>query len=1089
MKASVNVTLGLVLAAVLATPTFAQDIAVVDEPVAAESAAASLLELPARLTLHEASLTTALTALYEQSGVRVAFSPSLLPQKEVSCQCAEATVRDALDWILAGTDFRYSAVGQQVLVEPAPAPLRPQELTRVMLARLGDDSAQQSPTFGYRSNSSTAGGARAFVDGVITGSVTHAGTGRPLSGVQVFVEGTSLGSLTDAEGQYRIASVPEGDVTVRAQMIGYGARDQTVTVAAGESVAVNFELRESAIGLDEVVVTGTPGGTQRRALGTSLSTVDAVELMDRSPITSFDQLLQGRDAGVLSVGASGTVGSVGQLQLRGITSITQGSRPLIYVDGVRLEDSRGMVTSGEATSRLADLNLQDIERVEIIKGAAASTLYGSEASAGVIQIFTRRGQSAEPQYSVSLRTGLNHLGDVFPLMHPDPQYPSANDILRTGLYQEHSASVRGQTDIVNYYASGSYLANEGVVPNNDQQRISGRVNLGIAPSEALSLDFTTNFIRSELSTMVLDNVTTGLLGNIMMGNPVVAGTESDPYGGAFMPIHHALTQVRDQSTFRFIGGVTAAHRIGDVLSQSLTVGLDFGDREQILEWPYSDELDWPRSSRSTARERNLRTNLDYAATWVADFSPSISSELSVGGQLALRDMALVSATGQDFAAPGLSLIDGTAVRDVGETTLSYTTGGIFIQEQLGFDNILFITAGLRVDGSSVFGEDFGFQAYPKLSGSYVISDAPWFRAPWVSSLRFRAGYGLAGMQPGAFDAQRTYAPFNHVHGQAGIRQATLGNPDLSPEITREFEGGFDGGFLNDRLTAQATVYRQRTTDLLVDRSFPASGGFTTNQVTNVGEIQNQGAEITLGGAAVQRRGLELRLTAAYAYNDSRVVDLEDVEELNLDRFGTRLVEGHAIPSKWGRVIVGTDPDGTPIASDEDVYLGDAIPPHNGSFRADLDMGALQIFSNLQWAAGHVVTYEGRRFMIQRRTGAEYWQTVIDAGGNENDPAVQNLLATAQCCIGEFTESGDWMKLREVGLSYQIPDRIFGGAEGRRSARLNLSARNLFTLTGYSGTDPEIAAQFGDDSTGLRVSSEFFSLPQPRQFVVGLNVDF
>ncbi len=925
--------------------------------------------------------------------------------------------------------------------------------------------------------------------GTITGQILEEGTGQGMAGVQVMVEGTGIGTVSGSDGSYELDNVPSGEVAVAAEMIGFASQTRTVQLGAGETVEVDFVLAPEALGLDEIVVTGTAGGTQRRALGASLSSIDAESLTEVAPLTSMEQLLQGRAAGVVGLGTSGTVGATGSLNLRGITSLTQGAQPLIYIDGIRLETSRGMVSSGEAVSRLADVNLQDIERVEVIRGAAASTLYGSEASSGVIQIFTKSGTTADPVYSLSTRVGANQVPRNFPLMHPDPQYPSANDLLETGLYHQTDASVRGSAGIANYYLSGSHSSDEGGIPGNFHDRSGMRLNLGLSPAEGFEVDVRTNFVRSQVGTLIMDNVTTSVLGNLMLGNPVELGTDRDPYGGAFMPIDHALEQIRQQDTYRFMGGTTLSQRMGDRFTHRLTLGLDFSDSEQLTAWPYSEELSFPRSQRNVTRERNTRTNFDYAGTLFFGLGERWDGEFAFGAQLAQRDQSATITEGLDFAAPGLGLLGGTAQRDADESELNYATGGFFVQQQFGYEDRVFVTAGLRVDGSSAFGDDFGLQPYPKVSGSWVLSESDWFHVPWVTSLRFRGGVGMAGMQPGAFDAQRTYEPFNHVGGQVAIRQATLGNPDLAPEVSREIEGGFEGSFFEDRMELEFTFYDQSTSDLLVSRSFPASAGFTANQLTNVGEMQNRGVELTLNGVVHQRAGLEWRMGATYSFNSNEMGDMEGLSSIEVDRFGTWIVEGYEVPSKWGIVSEGVDEEGIPIPSAEEQYIGPAMPPHNGSLRSELTWDRLHLFANAQWAVGHYVTYLGRPFMINSATGAEYYDTLIEAGGDTDAPEVRALRAQAACCPGDFVEPGDWLKLRELGASYTLPSRWMGGGDHRRSLRVFASGRNLLTFTGYSGTDPEIGAQFGDDDTGLRVSSEFFSLPQRRQLVMGLDLRF
>ncbi len=925
--------------------------------------------------------------------------------------------------------------------------------------------------------------------GTIRGRVTAQAGGRPLPNVTVSVQGTQRGAMTAQNGEYVITAVPVGTATVRAQLLGYGAGTRTVTVAVGQEVTADFALDQVAAALDALVITGQPGATRRREIGTSIAAIDVSETVQQAPITTMAELLQGRDAGITSLGASGTAGGGGTIVLRGMTSMTRDNSPLIYVDGIRLDagNSTLVTTGGQSTSRLNDINPADIARLEIIKGAAATALYGTEASNGVIQIFTKKGEPGQTDYRLGVKVGGTRIPSVFPYMHPDhDRYPSANDLLSTGLYQDYTGSVRGGLDKVGYYLGGGYTGDEGSFINNDFRRANGRLNLTLRPSDNVTADVSSNFTWSKAKLPMNDNYIYGILTTLLLGNPVIKGSEADPYGGAFISVPYVTTVQNTEETYRFTGGFTLQHKLGDRFSQRATIGLENVQGQGIGLWPYAPNDVRPQGSRSVNRRDNLQVNMDYSGSLNARVL-GIATSTSLGGQLFSTNVHRVSASGQKFAVPGVTLVGATSEQiNVGESEIKYTTAGAFIQEQLSFGDRLFVLGGVRVDGSSAFGKSFGLQVFPKASVSYVISDESWFSVPGVTSLRLRAGYGRAGQQPGAFDATRTYSTFTANNGQPAIHTSNLGNPDLAPEVSTEYEGGLEAGLFNDRMHLSATAYHQKTSDALLNRTYAPSLGFLSTQLTNLGSMRNIGVELSLGGTVYQGTKLTVDANAAYAYNDNKVLDMGGTPFIEIDRFGTRVTEGYPVGGKWEYVTVGRDARGYPIRSDEPVYLGVSMPPHTGSFGTDLTYGNVKLFANAQWAAGHIVNNMLKAYMPRGKTGERYFAAVI---ANNDDPvkptsdAVNILLAESRI-FGDFMEKADWLKLREVGLVYTLPaglSRLVGG----QSARLSLSARNLLTITGYSGTDPEISSTFNNGS--LSIGADYFTVPQARQFLVGFDI--
>ncbi|MGH7575585.1 MAG: TonB-dependent receptor plug domain-containing protein, partial [Longimicrobiales bacterium] len=369
--------------------------------------------------------------------------------------------------------------------------------------------------------------------GVITGTVTRTGTGQLLADVQISVGGTGIGMLTTGDGQFRLLDVPAGTHTISATLIGYGQEESEVEVTAGDAVTVDFELQTTAVQLDGIVVTGTGIAARRRELGNSIELITA-EQIAASGAVNIDEVLRGRVPGMTVQGASGQVGAGSQILLRGLTSLNGRNRPLIYIDGIRMND-RGAYendgagngrTGGQGATVLNSINPLDIERIEVIKGAAAATLYGTEASAGVIQIVTKRGISGQQRWTLSVEQGVSvpthvgpdsdptglHLNDCTvggPLRPeqtgPDPACPSSGSWLQNAHHQKYNLNVRGGTEDLDYFFGANWGNQQGIanVPTQyDPQEstdINVRGNFGITSFDNLEVRLNSSFTRRDIS--------------------------------------------------------------------------------------------------------------------------------------------------------------------------------------------------------------------------------------------------------------------------------------------------------------------------------------------------------------------------------------------------------------------------------------------------------------------------------------------------------------------------------------------------------------------------------------------------------------
>lgn len=957
-----------------------------------------------------------------------------------------------------------------------------------------------------------AADAAAQETGRIMGRVTTR-SAAPLPGVQVYLLGTEQGTITNEDGRFVIPNVRPGAHQVRVERIGFGSVTQDVTVAAGQTSTVDFLMNEEALGLDEIVVTGTAGAARRREVGNTIAQINVADIA--SPPPNIDQLLQGRSAGLIVGQGNGSVGSGAQIRLRGAVSVSQSNQPIIYVDGVRVRSdsyarnispTEGAGRGGNVTaSPLNDINPNDIERIEVLKGSAASTLYGTEAAAGVIQIFTKRGSSGSPRWTLQVDQGFNELRPFAPDVDVRPpeeitaesprgsySYKLMNlePYLRKGHRQKYALSVAGGGSALQYFISGQYDGNEGVLPLDLEEKTGLRGNFTFTPFSDLNVQVSTGYTRVDLSNTPAGNNAQGLILNAFRrernyfsnGNPDT--------------VRLVLNQDTRTRIDRYILGTTVNYQPTAAFTNKLTVGYDAAlqDNRSLRPYGYRQE---PLGKLYTGSNKYTTLTADFVSSYRLNLSEDINTTLSVGGQSVTEERFIVQAEGTRFAGPGDPDIDAASNRLSWEERVRVVNAGFFGQALLSLKDRYFLTFGVRVDGNSAFGDDLGLQSYPKVSGSYVISDED-FWSERLGVLKLRAAYGQSGRAPGTFDAVRTWVAEGYG-GQPIYLPENLGNAELGPERTGETEFGFDWSLFDNRLATEFTWYRQRTKDALFNVRKPPSEGFALTQQENVGEIQNQGIELNVNASLVDMPDWGVDLGFNVYTNKSEVLDLGSAVPFAAG--GGWVEVGQPVMVLRGVKIHNGERLEDPVNCESANYV-----PGNACYEMNVPIGpqqptlvlgispAVRLPKNIRLSArgeymgGHYIydgpTNEGVNRGIRWPTCADYYELTDNDRGNEATADRRYWCDSRFYQRGTRTWKADFFKLRDVTV--QVP---LGGLIPRTaSSTLTVSAQNWYRWRNkdFPIFDPEMVPNTGFGNQNPSITEH---IPPTSSIVASVRVVF
>ncbi|TXB68918.1 SusC/RagA family TonB-linked outer membrane protein [Phaeodactylibacter luteus] len=931
----------------------------------------------------------------------------------------------------------------------------------------------------------------------VTGNVSDS-SGEPLIGVSIIVKGSTTGTVTDFNGDF---SLNVGGESADLQFSYTGFASQTVNVTSGSST-INVVLEEDIANLEEVVVTGLASGIKRSNLANNVATISGQELTEVTTQQTVDGALYGKMTGVNIVSTSGAPGGGIAMRLRGVSSLTGNNQPLFIIDGVYISNveipnglrfASGANAGNEenASNRIADLNPEDIESIEVLKGASAAAIYGTRANAGVVIITTKQGKAGKTKVRFEQDFGANTIqryagrrqytaDEVEAAFGADErklfeEAQAAGEIFdyekeiygNTGFISDSRLSVSGGNDKTVFYFNTSYRDEEGIIENTGFDRFSMRLNVDHKITDKIRIGVNTNYINSFASRSFTGNENEGGLSygyNLAFTRdwvnlfPDELGNYPFNPNAAGNPIFVRDNTLNEERNNRLISGANLEINLFQndqtVVKVTGNAGLDFLFNETFVYVPETHQGQVGRQNGFIGAGRNKAFNYNYQSFLVVDhFTESninFNTQVGVSYLNFDRNFVLNQAT---QLIPGQRSLDNAGAQEIIQTLGTEEEFGFVAQEQINFDDKIIGTLGIRFDKSSLNGDPNKYFAFPRASLAVNVANFDFWNVGAVSQFKLRAAYGETGSSA-AFGSLFTSLVSTNIDGQVGVRAGgSLGDANLEPETSQELEFGADIGILDNKLNLGITYYIRDVENLLYQNSLPTSTGFVNESRRDL-DLRNQGLEISLGLTPVRTESFTWNSNVNYWFNRS------EVTRLGVPPFvppgvafglglGTFFVEqGQPITQ-----FKGNGPEGP-------ITIGDSEPDFQLGWFNQIKIGKNIDFNFLtHWKQGGDVLNLTR--------------LLTDLGG---------VTPEEYSDLEGYIEDGSYFRLREVGLYYTLPK--FTNAISR--LRVGVSGRNLITLTDYSSYDPEVSTKGG---SGLSNSIEVTPFPSSRQAYFHITAEF
>lgn len=958
----------------------------------------------------------------------------------------------------------------------------------------------------------------------VSGKVTSP-DGQSLPGVNVVLKGTTTGTITDGDGNYKLEAI-EG--TLVFSFIGY----QILEIPIDNRSVIDVKMEEDLTTLEQVVVVGY--GTQRKKdLTTAVAIVDQTAIKDR-PLTSAAEALQGKAAGVQVTQTSGKPGGEISIRVRGATSVQAGNEPLYVVDGVPTTDIRG-------------INANDIESMSVLKDASSAAIYGARAANGVVLVTTKRGKANTPQLQFLANVGVTEVTRKLDVLNTEQYRELMSEINNTivdpaltqntnwqdetygtGSFQNYQLSYSGGTDKSQYYVSGGYLNNKGIINPSEYNRYTLRLNLDNQVKEWLKMGTNFNFVRSKYKNTE-DNKAGGRGGVILsaLTTPPFLTIYNPDGSGQFAPNPFqpswenpvAFMEGADEGTTddRLIGNLNAEVKILEGLSFRTNFGVDYTiHRNDYFLDPFRTVF-----GRDPANHGIGRTDQSTTFAWLSENTFNYTKSFGVHNVNVLAGMTAQESTwertfieAKDFpSVPGVQTLNAAnQIVNAYTEANDWALASMLARVNYDYDGKYLFTATVRRDGSSKFAPGRHWGTFPSVSAGWRISAEPFMQSvTFINDLKLRAGWGKNGNQEGinnyAYYTQWGFRRRSDLgQGPEFVKESTLGGTGIQWEETTQTNIGIDLSVLNSRLTFTFDAYLKKTDGLLLDVGFPYYTGFDYLR-RNSGKVENKGLEFAISSINVES---DLRWTTDFniSMNRNKIMELNynDVYYYapmysNGDQYLVRMTEGSSLGTFFGYVYEGVDPDnGNPLFRDftgnglndaDRTVIGNAQPKFIFGLTNNLSYKRFDLNIFLQGSYGNDI-YNATRMELEGMYDSKNQSTAVLNRWTENNrntdmPRAGYGVAAIRNST-RFVEDGSYLRVKNVTLAYNVNTSQFEKL-GITKLSVYATGQNLLTWTNYSGYDPEVNAYSTVTGRGTELGIDYGTYPQSRTVILGLNVTF
>jgi TonB-linked SusC/RagA family outer membrane protein len=961
---------------------------------------------------------------------------------------------------------------------------------------------------------------------IVSGTITDAKTSVPVGGVNILVKGTTNGVTSDFDGNYSI-QVNSFPAVLVFSYLGYETKEMSV----GSASTLSVTLSESATALDEIVVTGLASSTKRSNAANAVASISSSELTGVTVQSGLDGALAGKFSGAEIKANSGAPGGGISMRLRGVTSIFGDQQPLFIVDGVYVDNStiglgnnivsqaagggNPSTNQDDASNRIADIDPEDIENVEILKGASAAAIYGSRAAGGVVIITTKRGKQGRPKVTFSQVFGLRSptqllgLRDYTQAQITDLGGPN-NPVLRdyeaeifdnTTVSSTTRFSTSGANENTDYFFGITHKNEPGLVDNTGYTKSSVRLNIGQKFNDWLDLYVTSNYINSESDRGFFNNGNANRTVGYALAftypwedlSPVDGAY---PQGGAGSNVLEtiAITTNREEVN-RFIGSAKTNMKLFTTDNNRLKLVLEGGFDQYTLRTTsvFPKALSYFRDPSSlggvSISGTTVNSNYNLSAFLVHDLNLDngldFTTQVGTFFQNFDRNTVITIATGLNGSQTNLGQSTNVSTQQVIQPQKDL---GFFVQEEINYEDKIIGTFGIRGDKSTNNGDSNQMYYYPKANLALNLHEFDFWSIDAISHFKPRIAYGESGRFSN-FNDRFSLMNAQFIDGISGLSPGNLkGNPNIGPERQQELEYGLDFGLLDRRLSFEVSFYNKKVDDLLIQSQFPTSSGFTA-EVVNGGELENKGVELSLNAAILEKEDFSWNASFKWWKNKSEITRL-DVPSFTTGGFaaslGTFLIqEGMSATQIVGTYdatafsaeeIASRDPEG-----DGFFVYGNAEPEFQMSWFNEINYKNFDLTFLWHWKKGGDNINLTTLLYDLAGTTWDYNDTGLDPSGqlSNGDYRASQAFVNPDPVI----EDAGYIKLREVGLFYTLPNGLIKYAD---KIKVGVSGRNLINIFDYNSYDPEVS-NFGNNVLGNNV--EVTPYPTSKFVNFHLNINF